>query len=152
TTGTGVGSGSGNLVALDADTLAPRKSVRLKDPASGLDANLHEDGTSSPTVAPDGHVYYGVLERPLFSHHGRGWLLHFDADLIPAGAAGAFGWDDTASIVPARSVASYSGSSSYLLMTKYNNYVQGGGDGVNRIALLDPNDQTTDPISGTSVM
>ena len=38
-------------------------------------------------------------------------------------------------------------------MTKYNNYAGiGSGDGVNRIAILDPNDQMTDPISGATVM
>ena len=39
------------------------------------------------------------------SNHVRGWLLHFDAGLQPRGAPGAFGWDDTASIVPASIVA-----------------------------------------------
>jgi hypothetical protein len=65
---------------------------------------------------------------------------------------GAFGWDDTASIVSASLVSSYHGSSSYLLMTKYNNYVEGGGDGVNKIGILDPQNSMTDPISGASVM
>ena len=37
-------------------------------------------------------------------------------------------------------------------MTKYNNYAGVGGDGVNRIAILDPHDSMTDPISGASVM
>ena len=37
-------------------------------------------------------------------------------------------------------VPSYPGTSRYLLMTKYNNYAGVGGDGVNKIAVLDPND------------
>jgi hypothetical protein len=65
---------------------------------------------------------------------------------------GAFGWDATASVVSAALVASYRGNSSYLLMTKYNNYADNGGDGVNKIAILDPNDSMTDPISGVQVM
>jgi hypothetical protein len=42
--------------------------------------------------------------------------------------------------VPARAVGGYTGSSTYLLMTKYNNYRDmGTGDGENKIAILDPN-------------
>jgi hypothetical protein len=37
-------------------------------------------------------------------------------------------------------------------MTKYNNYADTGGDGVNKIAILDPQNGMTDPISGTTVM
>jgi hypothetical protein len=66
---------------------------------------------------------------------------------------GSFGWDDTASIVPAVAVPSYTGSSSYLLATKYNNYAGvGTGDGLNKIAVLDPNATEPDPIAGNPVM
>ena len=66
---------------------------------------------------------------------------------------GGFGWDNTASIVPAAMVPSYAGTSTYLLMTKYNNYAGiGSGDGVNRIAILDPRASQSDPISGLPVM
>src|SRR2546421_330139 len=37
------------------------------------------------------------------------------------------------------------GTSSYLLFSKYNNYAGGDGNGVNRIALLDPNATEIDP-------
>ncbi|HEX7577911.1 MAG TPA: hypothetical protein VF430_07745, partial [Verrucomicrobiae bacterium] len=70
-----------------------------------------------------------------------------DGTLVQNKLPGAFGWDDTASIVPASIVSSYYGSSSYLLMTKYNNYADTGGDGVNKIAILDPQNSETDPIS-----
>jgi hypothetical protein len=127
--------------------------VRLRDPkVPANDAFLNDDGTASPTIGPDGDVYFGVLENPFPSNHARGWLLHFDAALAPLGPPGAFGWDDTASIVPATLVPSYLGTSEYLLMTKYNNYAGVGGDGVNRIAILDPNAGMTDPISGIAVM
>ncbi|HVM95581.1 MAG TPA: hypothetical protein VMT89_04295 [Candidatus Acidoferrales bacterium] len=150
--GDGFGSAAGYLLELDSATLTPINKVRLTDAVSGLDAAIHDDGTSSPTVGPDGDVYFGVLENPFPSNHDRGWLLHFDASLNPKSFPGAFGWDDTASIVPAAMVPSYSGSSAYLLMSKYNNYAGIGGDGVNRLAVLDPNDSMSDPISGAIVM
>jgi hypothetical protein len=37
-------------------------------------------------------------------------------------------------------------------MTKYNNYASRGGDGVNKIAILDPNASTPDFILGNPVM
>jgi hypothetical protein len=144
----------GFLVALDSRTLAPLASVRLKDvkiPTN--DASLNGDGTASPTVGPDGDVYFGVLENPHNSNNNRGWLLHFDGTLAQTKIPGAFGWDDTASIVPATLVPSYTGGSPYLLMTKNNNYAGiGSGDGVNKIAILDPQNSQTDTISGATVM
>ncbi|HUK83572.1 MAG TPA: hypothetical protein VLZ12_13180 [Verrucomicrobiae bacterium] len=147
------GSAHGYLVALDSRTLTPLAKVRLKDvkvPAN--DAQLLDDGTASPTVGPDGDVYFGVFEYSCCINNDRGWLRHFDGTLAQSKIAGAFGWDDTASVVPASMVPSYQGSSSYLLMTKYNNYAGVGGDGINRIAILDPNDGMIDPITGATVM
>jgi hypothetical protein len=145
----------GYLVAVDSRTLAPIVSVLLKDvkhPANN--AYVPDDGTASPAVGPDGDVYYGVLENPAYSNNDRGWMLHFNGTLTQSKIPGAFGWDDTASIVPASMVPSYHGGSPYLLMTKYNNYADPGlgGDGVNKIAILDPQNSMTDPISGTNVM
>jgi len=147
-------TGFGYLTALDSRTLTPLHSVRLKDVKfTGNDANVDDDGTASPMVGPDGDVYYGVLENPQYSNHDRGWLLHFNSALTQLKIPGAFGWDDTASVVPASMVPSYHGSSSYLLMTKYNNYAGSpGGNGVNKIAVLDPESSETDPISGQTVM
>lgn len=150
--GDGWGAATGYLLALNSRSLATIAAVRLKDPSTGNDADVHDFATSSPLVGPDGDVYFGVLESPFFSHRGRGWLLHFDAQLNPKGQIGSFGWDDTPSVVPAAMVPSYAGTSPYLVMTKYNDYVQGGGSGVNRIAILDPNAAMTDPISGIAVM
>ena len=71
--------------------------------------------------------------------------------LTQARTPGSFGWDNTPSIVPKEMVPQYTGSSSYLLLTKYNNYAGAGtGDGKNRIAILDPNDQTqADPVTAS---
>lgn len=146
-------SGFGYLTALDSRTLTPLNHVRLKDVQNpGNDANVDDDGTASPSVGPDGDVYYGVLETPWDSNHDRGWLLHFNSALTQLKIPGAFGWDDTASVVPASMVPSYHGGSSYLLMTKYNNYAGTGGNGVNKIAVIDPEHSETDPISGQTVM
>lgn len=130
----------GYLVGLDSATLAPVYRARLKDPSDGRDAHLSPYSTASPTVGPDGDVYQGVMESYFENDDDRGWLLHFSADLRVTKTPGLFGWDTTASIVPAASVPSYHGSSAYLVLVKYNHYAGiGNGDGVNRMAVLDPN-------------
>ena len=146
------GGGGGYLVGLDAATLSLVWRVRLKDPMSGGDALLFDLGTASPCVGPDGDVYFGVLENPFGANHVRGWMLHYDATLAVTKMPGDFGWDNTASIVPAAAVPLYTGSSNYLLVTKYNNYAVGGGDGINKIAVLDPNASQVDPQTGATVM
>ena len=144
---------NGYLVALDSTTLAVKSRVLLVDPQTGANAVVDDNSTASPTVGPDGDVFYGVLESAVGKHNGRGWLLHFDAGLNTSLVPGGFGWDDTASIVPASLVASYTGGSSYLLMTKYNNYVDAGtGNGQNRVAVLDPKVSQLDSISGKPIM
>lgn len=147
---------SGYLVALDASSLAVRARTALFDPGSAggsARARISDNSTASPTVGPDGKVYFGVLENTFGSHNGRGWLLQFNASLTSSGVPGGFGWDDTASVVPASMVASYNGASLYLLMVKYNNYLGAGtGDGVNRIAVIDPNVSQADAISGLAIM
>jgi hypothetical protein len=148
----------GYLLALDSTTLATKaKAGVLKDPRNnGNNAGLLDDSTASPLVGPDGDVYLGVMGNPY--NGSRGFMLHFDSNLNAKGAPGAFGWDDTDSIVPASMVPGYTGTSSYLLFTKYNNYanVTNGGDGVNKIAILDPNatqvDTRNDGVSNFSVM
>src|SRR5436190_785039 len=95
-------------------------------------------------VGPDGDLYYEVLGNP--GNGSRGWMLHFSSDLTQTKTPGAFGWDNTPSVVPASMVPSYVGTSSYLIFTKYNNYAGlDGGDGVNRIAVLDPNATMVEP-------
>jgi hypothetical protein len=136
------------LVALNSTTLAleqtsggqPEK-VQLLDPRNGNGAEIIEESSATPMVAPDGTVFFGVFANPY--NGSRGFMLHFTADLQTEYTPGAFGWDDTASIVPASMVPGYTGTSSYLIFVKYNNYVAAevgntGGDGVNEVAVLDP--------------
>ena len=130
----------GYLLGLDATTLATKYKVFLKDPRNNNDATLLDDSTASPMVGPDNDVYFGIYANP--PNGSRGFLLHFSSDLTVEKPPGGFGWDNTPAIVPATMVPSYAGPSSYLIFTKYNNYANAGGDsadGVNRIALLDPN-------------
>jgi hypothetical protein len=139
---------NGYLLALNSSTLATKAKIAPKDPISGSNSPLPDDGTASPTVGPDGRVYFGVFDA---QNTSRGWMQQYS--LTPGagntfsfttGTPGGFGWDDTVSIVPASMVPSYHGSSSYLLMTKYNNYKETGGGGQNMLAILDPNSAMTD--------
>ncbi len=147
------GSTSSYLVGLDPSTLQPKNAapgvpmrVLLKDPRGGGSAAalISDISSASPMVGPDGDVYYGVLGNPF--NGSRGWLLHFSGNLTQTKTPGGFGWDNTAAVVPASLVPSYTGTSTYLIFSKYNNYAGvDGGDGVNRIAVLDPNDSQIEP-------
>jgi hypothetical protein len=144
----------GYLLALDSQTLAMQGRVALIAPGTSTAASISDDSTASPTVGPDGDVYFGAVDADFLARNGRGWMLHFDGALATSKIPGSFGWDDTASIVPSSMVASYTGSSTYLIMTKYNNYGTSGlhGDGANRIAILDPTASQPDATSSVSVM
>jgi autotransporter-associated beta strand protein len=151
--GNGTTNGAaGQLIEVNATNLGTMARVRLKDvkiPTN--DASLPDDGSASPMVGPDGDVYFGVLEND-GQYASKGWMLHFSSNLSQLKTAGAFGWDDTASIVDHSLVPSYAGSSSYLLMTKYNNYADFNLDGINKIAILDPNATQVDSRTGATVM
>ncbi len=129
------------LAAIDSTTLAPRSRTTLN-------GYIHDAATSSPTIGPDGHVFFGV--QP--GYHFRGTLQHFSADLSQTFTPASFGWDETVSIVPSALVSSYTGASDYLLMSKYNDYKQAGGTGINQLAILDPNATQIDPVTGETVM
>jgi hypothetical protein len=151
----GVSSGNfttGYLASATASTLAPLAHIRATDPNTHQNASILDDSSAAPTVGPDGDVYYGVFESSCCSNHDRGWLLHFNSALNASKTPGAFGWDTTATIVAKNLVPSYTGSSSYLLLTKYNNYKETGGTGQNYVAITDPNNSMTDPITGVGVM
>jgi uncharacterized repeat protein (TIGR01451 family) len=145
----------GYLLGLNSLTLALKFRVFLKDPRSNNanNATILDDSTASPMVGPDGDVYFGIFGNP--ANGSRGFLLHFSSDLTVEKTPGGFGWDNTVSVVPASMVPSYTGTSSYLLFTKYNNYANSGndsGDGVNRIALLDPNATQVDAHASSNGM
>jgi hypothetical protein len=144
----------GYLCMAATGTLRPQRSVLLLDPRNARVASVPDDGTAAPTIGTDGDVFYGVLEANFPSNHARGWMLHFSPTLSTSKIPGAFGWDDSASVVPSVLVPSYKGRSAYLILTKYNNYADGGigGNGQNKVALLDPNVSMQDPISGATVM
>jgi hypothetical protein len=105
------------LLGLDSKTLA-KKYVR------SLGSGFTDIATASPTVGPDGDVYFGVQNS----------LQHFSGNLATNKGPGFFGWDYTVAVIPSSVVPSYSGQSSYLLFCKYNDY-----SSRNRVALLDPN-------------
>jgi hypothetical protein len=156
-TSTGATLGTGYLTSLNATTLAPIAHVQLFDPRGspyGL-ATVAAISSAVPMVGPDGDVYYGVLEdinTCCTSHNDRGWMLHFNSTLTQLKTPGSFGWDNTASVVPSSAVPSYTGTSSYLIATKYNNYAGvGTGNGVNQVAVLDPDATQQDEYSTVPV-
>jgi hypothetical protein len=147
----GGGSTPGYLLALATSDLSTKHVRFLVDPLTAGAAIVTNNGTATPMVASDDKVYYGVLDSG-GANASRGWMLQFDADLNPAGAPGAFGWDHTPSLVPKSAVPGYGGPSSYLIMTKYNFYAGAGGNGLNKIAILDPLATQHDAYSGATVM
>lgn len=143
---------TGYLVGLDTATLATKYRVRLIDPVSKQYAGVPDESSASPTIGPDGNVFYGVLENG-DDHDCRGWLLSFTADLATENAPGSFGWDNTVAIVPAGAVPQNKSGSRYYLMSKYNNYYGcGNGDGHNQIAILNPKKTQKDHYSTATVM
>jgi hypothetical protein len=148
--GTG-GNNPGFLAAVDSRTLAPVAKAPMIDPRNGRNASVSDSSSAAPMVGRDGTVFYGVLGNPQDS--SKGWMMQFNANLTQPKTPGAFGWDNTASLVPKEMVPSYHGTSPYLLFTKYNNYADfPGGDGRNKIAILDPNDTQIDARTGATVM
>jgi hypothetical protein len=155
------------IARLETKHLNPTAHVKVIDPAvaNGSPAVI-DQSSASPMIGPDGHVFLGVFSNG-GGRESHGWMMQYDADLnvndkngVPF-PVGAFGWDDTASIVPANIVPSYTGAAKYLILTKYNNYDEidfGNGDaaadGSNKVAILDPtsNSKTTDRFTGIPVM
>lgn len=145
--------GGGYLVGLNSTTLGLKYIRRLLDPSTGYEANMSDQSSGAPMIGTDGDVYFGIIEVPIDRHNRRGFLLHFDKTLATQKTFGSFGWDNTPSLIPSSLVPSYLGVSPYLIVTKYNNYAGiGTGDGVNKIALLDPFATQTDSVGTLPVM
>ena len=126
------------LLGLSTADLSTKYKVKMLDPRmNGNGAQIIDQSTASPMVGPDGDVYAPAFAFPY--NGSRGFMNHYSGDLTVTKTPGAFGWDFTPGVVPASMVPSYHGTSSYLLFCKYNNYDITDGDGVNRVALLDPN-------------
>ncbi len=74
--------GHGYLCKLNSSDLSMQASVFLSDPRPGVGAaSITDDSTASPTIGPNGDVYFGVLEGNFPSNNDRGWMLHFSGDL-----------------------------------------------------------------------
>lgn len=138
----------GYVVSLDKATMAPIARISPHDPRNGNRVAMLDYGTSSPMIAPDGHVYMGVFENPY--NGSRGWLSHLDANLTTEYVSGAFGWDNTPSLIPASLVPQYTGTSNYLLFCKYNYY--GAGGNADALAIVDPFDSQIDPLTNAPIM
>src|SRR5580698_10422484 len=142
------------LVGLDSTALTTKYRVLLTDPRNGNGAGVVDGSTASPVIGPDNDVYFGTMANP--DNGSRGFLLHFTSDLTTTKTPGAFGWDNTPAVVSSSMVTASSGSATYLLVSSYNDYVgQVDGQGVNKVALLDPTATETDShasSNGLSVM
>jgi hypothetical protein len=158
------GSGPAYLAKVNASSLTLEASTALMDPSvPGNNAWLIQESSAAPMVAPDGHVFMGAFRANYGESHG--WMFQADANLNTNDAngspfpIGAFGWDDTPSVVPANLVPSYTGAAQYLILTKYNDYADfhnsdPGAIGDNKVALLDPtsNSSGIDRQTGVKVM
>jgi hypothetical protein len=124
------GASSGHYLSmLNAVSLSPIRTVHLLVPGTS-EGVPYAAGSSCPMIGPDNDVYFGSWG----SNGSEGYMHHYNSTLTTTKIPGAFGWDTTASLVPASAVPSYTGPSSYLISTKYNHYYIGD----NRVAVLDP--------------
>lgn len=88
---------------------------------------IFDDGTASPTIAPDGSVLFGVLT---FYNYAQGHLFKFSAGGAFQGSY-PFGWDVTPAI--------YKHGGTYSIVIKDNHYATGSYCGVEAFC---PSDRT----------
>ncbi len=95
-----------------------------------------DDSSSTPTVAPDGSVFYGAYSR---YNYAQGHLMRFDGTTGAFLNSFGFGWDST--------VAIYPHGSTYSVVIK-NNHYSGLGSYCNNNSTFCPTDRTlTNPDS-----
>ncbi len=151
---TAVGGSTANLVYFamaggDLMSFDTTNSLALVNSVA-VPGGFEDLSTAAPTVGPDGNVYMGNLNP---NPYDRGTMYQYSPNLtqtaFQAATPGGFGWDDTMSIVPLSMVPWYqpTDGSTYLLFSKYNGYASQGG-GPNYVAILDPNAQQYDAVSG----
>ena len=152
-TSTGNQTGSGYLVSLNASNLSVAERTDTRDVVTPANrSRLTNISTSSPTIGPNGDVYFGVLENPAgFIEQGVDAPLRLDPDPVEDARRVRVGHHrldraDEHGAVVHRDVRPY------LLMTKYNDYAGRGGDGMNKLAILDPNATQIDARTGATVM
>ena len=79
------------VISVDPQTLSANWAVPL---SAGGNAAIVDEGSSSPSVAPDGSVLYGVLNGTGF---GKGHTVHFDSQGVFLNSY-PWGWDETPAI------------------------------------------------------
>src|SRR5215831_2842751 len=98
-------------------------------PGSG---RILDDSSATPTVAPDGSIYFGVYTR---YNYAQGHLMHFSAEGNYLGAF-RFGWDSTPGV--------YSHGAGYSVVLKDNHY-GGVGSYCNDATICPPDRTATNP-------
>ena len=115
---------------------AGNTAILGNDPAQNTPGagRILDDESSTPTVAPDGSIFFGAYSR---YNYAQGHLMRFSANGDYLGAFG-FGWDST--------VAIYQHDSTYSVVIK-NNHYSGLGSYCNDPTIC-PTDRTaTNPVS-----
>jgi hypothetical protein len=119
-----LGDGCGVFLPIDGG-VAPAYGCRTGTPADGRDpatsettaGRVHDASSSSPTVAPDGSVFYGAYSR---YNAARGHTFKFSSSGDFLGSF-RFGWDSTPAI--------YQHGGTYSVVIKDNKYAAPGMPG-----------------------
>jgi hypothetical protein len=105
------------------------------DPATNRPGGgrVNDSASSSPTIAPDGSILYGVHTR---YNYDQGHLMHFDSSGNYLGAYNMFGWDTTPAI--------YSHDGTWSVVEKENHY--GGVGSYCNDSFWCPSDRSQAPV------
>ena len=141
---------TGMLLALDSRTLATRGRRAARSGHRRLRL-----GQRQRQLVAVGRARRRRVLRCARVEHARAQLPRLAPalrrDPAQAKLPGSFGWDQTVSFAPSSMLPQYSGTSTYLVVSKYNNYYGvGTGTGRNEMAILDPAQGQADPITARS--